>query len=83
MLVLMLMSHSSKDLFVLSFVLPCAYAYVVSENQALENNFIVILSPFGALHCLWADTRMFLFSSILVFWAARLSIMQSWSYYWP
>ena len=38
MLVLMLMSmlmlHASVDLFVLSFVLPCAYAYVVSENQA-------------------------------------------------
>ena len=53
------------------------------ENQALENSFIVILSPFGALHCLWADTRMFLFSSILVLWAARMPIMQSWSYYWP
>ena len=37
MLVLMsmLMSHASVDLFVLSFVLPCAYAYVASENQAL------------------------------------------------
>ena len=47
MLMLMLMSHASANLFVLSFVLPCAYAYVASENQALENNFIVILSPFG------------------------------------
>ena len=35
MLMLMLMSHTSVDLFVLSFVLPCAYAYVASENQAL------------------------------------------------
>ena len=39
MLVLMLMSmlmlHASVDFFVLSFVLPCAYAYVASENQAL------------------------------------------------
>ena len=35
MLMLMLMSHASVDLFVLSFVLPCAYAYVASENQAL------------------------------------------------
>ena len=36
MLVLMsmLMSHASVDFFDLSFVLPCAYAYVVSENQA-------------------------------------------------
>ena len=36
MLVLMLMSHASVDLLVLSFVLPCAYgyAYVASENQA-------------------------------------------------
>ena len=36
MLMSMLMSHASVDLFVLSFVLPCAYAYVASENQALE-----------------------------------------------
>ena len=35
MLVLVLMWHASVDLFVLSFVLPCAYAYVDSENQAL------------------------------------------------
>ena len=39
MLVLMLMSklmsHASVDFFVSSFVLPCAYAYVASENQAL------------------------------------------------
>ena len=36
MLVLMsmLMSYTSVDFFVLSFVLPCAYAYVTSENQA-------------------------------------------------
>ena len=33
-LVLMLMSHASVDLFVLSFVLPCAYAHVASEDQA-------------------------------------------------
>ena len=30
----MLMSHASVDLFVLPFVLPCAYAYVASEDQA-------------------------------------------------
>ena len=30
----MLMSHASVDFFVLSFVLPCACAYVASENQA-------------------------------------------------
>ena len=35
MLMSVLMSHASVDLFVLSFVLPCAYAYVASENQAL------------------------------------------------
>ena len=38
MLVLMLrsilMSHASVDFFVLSFVLPCTYGYVASENQA-------------------------------------------------
>ena len=28
------MSYASVDLFVLSFVVPCAYAYVASENQA-------------------------------------------------
>ena len=28
------MSHASVDFFVLSFVLPCAYAYVASEDQA-------------------------------------------------
>ena len=27
------MTHASVDFFVLSFVLPCAYAYVASENQ--------------------------------------------------
>ena len=36
MLISMPMSHASVDLFVLSFVLPCAYAYVASENQALR-----------------------------------------------
>ena len=36
MLMSMLMSHASVDLFVLCFVLPCAYAYVASENQALK-----------------------------------------------
>ena len=36
MLMTMLMSHASVDFFVLSFVLPCAYAYVASENQALQ-----------------------------------------------
>ena len=35
MLVVLLMSHASVDLFVLSFVLPFAYAYVASENQGL------------------------------------------------
>ena len=35
MLMSMLMSHASVDLFVLSFVLLCAYVYVASENQAL------------------------------------------------
>ena len=42
MLMSMLMSHAiaSVDLFVLSFVLPCAYAYVASENQALTTNFV-------------------------------------------
>ena len=36
MLMSMLMSHASVDLFVLSFVLPCAYAYayIANENQA-------------------------------------------------
>ena len=38
MLMSMLMSHASADLFVLSFVLPRAYAYVASENQALTTN---------------------------------------------
>ena len=35
-LISMLMSHASVVFFVLSFVLPCAYAYVASENQALD-----------------------------------------------
>ena len=34
MLMSMLMSHASVDLFVLSFVLLCAYAYVAGEDQA-------------------------------------------------
>ena len=37
MLMSMLMSYASVDFFVLSFVLPCAYAYVASEDQALVN----------------------------------------------
>ena len=37
MLMSMLMSHASVDLFVLSFVLPCAYAYVACEDQASMN----------------------------------------------
>ena len=28
-------SHASVNIFVLSCVLPCAYAYVASENQGL------------------------------------------------
>ena len=40
----MLMSHASVDLFVLTFVLPCAYAYVASENQALPGELIGNLS---------------------------------------
>ena len=32
----MLMSHASVNFFVLSFVLPCAYAYAASEDQALQ-----------------------------------------------
>ena len=43
MLMSMLMSHAPVDLFVLSFVLPCAYAYVASENQA--SGFIKKLTP--------------------------------------
>ena len=35
MLMSILMSHASVGLFVLSFVLPRAYAYVASENQSL------------------------------------------------
>ena len=35
MLMTMLKSHASVDFLVLSFVLPCAYAYVASETQAL------------------------------------------------
>ena len=31
----MLVSDTSLNLCVLSFVLPCAYAYAASENQAL------------------------------------------------
>ena len=33
MLMSMLMSHASVDFLVLSFVLPCAYAYVVSRAR--------------------------------------------------
>ena len=36
MLMSMLMSYASVDFFVLSFVLSCAYAYVTSEDQALQ-----------------------------------------------
>ena len=37
MLMSMLMSHASVDLFVLSFVLPCAYAYAyVAINIAVK-----------------------------------------------
>ena len=36
MLMSMLMSHASVDLYVLSFVLSCAYAYVAGENQAYQ-----------------------------------------------
>ena len=36
MLMSMLMSHASEVFFVLSFVLPCAYAYVATENQAIN-----------------------------------------------
>ena len=41
MLVLMsmLLSHASVDIFVLSFVLHCSYAYVASEDQALKPGF--------------------------------------------
>ena len=34
MLMSMLMLHNSVDFFVLSFILPSAYAYVASENHA-------------------------------------------------
>ena len=43
------MSHASVDLFVLSFVLPCAYAYVTSENQALLSE----AASFGILLSFW------------------------------
>ena len=33
MLMSMLMSHDSVDFFVLSFILPCVYAYVASETR--------------------------------------------------
>ena len=36
MLMSMLMSYASVDFFVLSLVLSCAYAYVTSEDQALD-----------------------------------------------
>ena len=46
MLVLMsmLMSHTSVDFFVLSFVLLGAYAYVASENQAKTINFFFLIT---------------------------------------
>ena len=47
MLMSMLMSHASVDLFVLSFVLPCAYAYVASENQALNSTYSATLLQFS------------------------------------
>ena len=59
MLVLMFMSllvpHASVDIFVLSFVLPSAYAwvYVASENQALE----IILNIFIVLFQVFRDDR--------------------------
>ena len=37
MLMSMLMSRASVDFFVLSFVLPCAYAYVASENKVTKD----------------------------------------------
>ena len=36
MLMSMLISHNSVDFFVLSFVLPRAYAYVAIEEQAIS-----------------------------------------------
>ena len=48
MLMPMLMSHASVDSFVLSFVLPCAYAYVASENQALRL-YLLYAIPFSYL----------------------------------
>ena len=47
MLMSMLMSHASVDFFVLSFVLPCAYAYVASENQALPQSINIQRSIFN------------------------------------
>ena len=41
MLTSMLMSHASVDFFVLSFALPCAYAYAASENQALFSSICI------------------------------------------
>ena len=41
-----LMSHASVDFSVLSFVLPCAYAYVASENQAISCLVLEIFSFF-------------------------------------
>ena len=45
MLMSILMSHASVDLFVLSlFYLVFMHAYVASENQALVKRFVQILS---------------------------------------
>ena len=33
-----LMSHASVDFFVLFFLLPCAYAYVASEDQVIKQS---------------------------------------------
>ena len=53
MLVLMLMSmlmlHASVDIFVLSFVLPYAYAYVASENQALHSELTLFYKRLGTI----------------------------------
>ena len=38
----MLMSHALLDFFVLCFVLPFAYAYVASENQAYSGNLMYL-----------------------------------------
>ena len=40
----MLMSHASVDFLVLSFVLPCAYGYVASENYRNKGSQILMCS---------------------------------------